>query len=396
MEKFDDIQKELGGLRHISLSKDEKQTMREKITEHMSYKPMRSENTRETASYSFWFVWMRRPMPVIAAVLVFLVGGGAVAAAEGALPGDVLYPIKISVNEEVRGVLALSSEAKASWNISRAERRLQEATFLSADGRLTEETRLALDSRIEEYTNEAQLFAEEAENDDLNGNRFIALTTRIEIALNARDRITRAVSRATATGSGVATLQARNIRALDAGEARAPESALFSQTMQMESASLIADDAVQATELSKSEVSSEENQTHINMEHIRAEAQLAILRDRLKSTRIFTERAQHRISESSYERAKEEIARMEKLLEKGTDSFAKRQFVSASVSFENALQIALDVHDIVRIGESPIEPVRKIELDVPTIDPIPASAPLPIEIEPVDRPKNKTRNEMTQ
>lgn len=49
------------------------------------------------------FISMRLfPMPVFVLLLAVLMGRGTAFAAEGALPGEPLYPIKIYVNEEVR------------------------------------------------------------------------------------------------------------------------------------------------------------------------------------------------------------------------------------------------------------------------------------------------------
>jgi len=386
MEKFDDIKNDLKGLSHIQLSKNEKESIRDALTEYISYKPNRSKETYENTSYRFWLTWMRQPMPVFAAVLIFLVGGGTVAAAEGALPGDVLYPIKVSVNEEIRGTFALSSEAKADWNITRAERRLEEASLLLADGELSEETRKELDMRIENYTDQAQLLTQNTRKED---ERFIVLATRLEIARGARDRITRAVSRASATiaGSGVATHEMRNVSAFDADEEQAPESALFIETMRMESTSLVPDDSVHTTALSKSEENAYKTDRTVNGEQARARTQLTALQNRLKSTHTFIERARHRITESSYSKAEEELQRMEELLRSGIDALAQEQFSSASVSFENALQLSLDIHDIVNIGENPIQPVREVEFHTPTIDPIPSPTHLPLEITPVETPK---------
>lgn len=72
------------------------------------------------------------------ALFMLLVIGGATAyAAEGALPGDLLYPIKVSVNEPVRGALAFSAEAKAAWHAEAVGRRVREAETLALRGELS-------------------------------------------------------------------------------------------------------------------------------------------------------------------------------------------------------------------------------------------------------------------
>lgn len=95
----------------------------------------------------------------IVLVIIILLGGGASVAAEKAVPGDALYPVKVSVNEEVRSALSFSAEAKARFEARRAERRLEEAEKLSLEGRLNAETRAEIASRFEEH---AEAFEEHA------------------------------------------------------------------------------------------------------------------------------------------------------------------------------------------------------------------------------------------
>jgi len=85
----------------------------------------------------------------ILVIIALLVGGGTSVAAQSALPGDVLYPVKVNVNENVQGWFAVSSEAKATWNANRAENRLTEAEKLSAEGRLDATTGADLQARFD-------------------------------------------------------------------------------------------------------------------------------------------------------------------------------------------------------------------------------------------------------
>lgn len=94
----------------------------------------------------------QRAMPIVAIMLaVMLAGGGVSFAAEQSLPGDALYPVKVSVNEEVREAFTLRQEAKAEWQIRRAERRLEEAEQLSVDGKLDAETRERIEVNFEKH-----------------------------------------------------------------------------------------------------------------------------------------------------------------------------------------------------------------------------------------------------
>lgn len=75
-----------------------------------------------------------------ALALVLIVTGGTAYAAHGALPGDLLYPVKVGVNEPVSGALAFTDTAKAAWHADIAETRLAEAETLAEKGTLTAST----------------------------------------------------------------------------------------------------------------------------------------------------------------------------------------------------------------------------------------------------------------
>src|SRR3989344_5153410 len=84
-------------------------------------------------------------------LLIIFVGGSAAYAAEGAVPGDLLYPIKVGVNERVTEALARSPEARADWHARAAERRMEEAEVLSVRGPLTTSIKAQLEERFEAH-----------------------------------------------------------------------------------------------------------------------------------------------------------------------------------------------------------------------------------------------------
>lgn len=65
--------------------------------------------------------------------LIAAVGGGTSIVAENAVPGDILYPVKVDINENFRGGFAIGAESEAAWSVRKAERRLEEAEKISAD-----------------------------------------------------------------------------------------------------------------------------------------------------------------------------------------------------------------------------------------------------------------------
>lgn len=107
------------------------------------------------------FVSARAFVPALALLLV--VGSATAYAAEGSLPGDILYPVKVGISEPVRGALAVSDESKAAVHAEFAERRLIEAETLAAKGVLTVEAKQQLEESFERHADEVDRIVEKIE-----------------------------------------------------------------------------------------------------------------------------------------------------------------------------------------------------------------------------------------
>ena len=89
----------------------------------------------------------------LALIIILALTGGTSLAAQGALPGDALYPVKIHLNEKIESALTVGAEADARVEAKHALLRLQEAETLAANGRLDDETRAEVKERFESETN---------------------------------------------------------------------------------------------------------------------------------------------------------------------------------------------------------------------------------------------------
>src|SRR3989344_373584 len=98
----------------------------------------------------------------LAVVVALAAAGGTAIVAETSEPGDVLYPVKTSVNERILGSLALSSAAEARWESSLALRRAQEAAELAAEGRLSADVSAQLQEEFEAHSETALAHAQDA------------------------------------------------------------------------------------------------------------------------------------------------------------------------------------------------------------------------------------------
>ncbi len=88
-------------------------------------------------------------------MLVIFMGAGAVASAEKALPGDVLYFVKVFVNEKVAVALAFSPEEKARLKVALVEKRVQEAEVLANKGKLDEKSQVQISRRLKDNVDQA-------------------------------------------------------------------------------------------------------------------------------------------------------------------------------------------------------------------------------------------------
>src|SRR3989344_7355021 len=114
----------LHNLKKLSLTSQEKQAMRSRLI--MAIQATRSPKKSVLVAFASLIA---RPLAA-ALVIVLVISGGTAFAAEGTLPGDLLYPLKINFNEEVTSAVLSRVGGNAYWQITRAERRLEEAEQL--------------------------------------------------------------------------------------------------------------------------------------------------------------------------------------------------------------------------------------------------------------------------
>ena len=142
----------------IRLSHTERDLLRASLRAHMDTVSVTIPPTPTRSPYQFFF--MHRVLAVVALLVVVVVGaGGTSVAAQWSLPGDLLYPVKISVNEEVQAALAVSPVAKAQVHAALAERRIEEAQTLAARGTLDATTTQEIQKNFDEHAGIAQTIA---------------------------------------------------------------------------------------------------------------------------------------------------------------------------------------------------------------------------------------------
>lgn len=130
-------------IREVRLSDGAAKRMRERLITHMrghpvSVRPIQSPYQRFLGALSP-MASFRVPSMAIAVILLITLGGATTFAATRALPGDPFYPLKVKVIEPAKGLLAVSPEEKARWQVSLIETRIQEVEQLALKERLTQD-----------------------------------------------------------------------------------------------------------------------------------------------------------------------------------------------------------------------------------------------------------------
>lgn len=219
------FEEKLKKLKEISLSEGEKALIHEKLVSHTGSNPVNlvKSDVRKGVeerlsirgslldSFSLTtnlLVNQLKNMTALIIALVLTLSGGTSVAAEMALPGDALYPIKISLNEPVVGLFSVSKEAKTTWQERLAERRLEEVSKLVAKGDFDQEKRNDLEARL---NNQIEKFASSAnELSQKKGASSSELVVRLEASLMAHQDVLMAISEnkniATSTREQIVTI----------------------------------------------------------------------------------------------------------------------------------------------------------------------------------------------
>ncbi len=176
-----------------NLKKEEKGVIRARLVNFMKKHPLPYYTGEKTFFFGFLEpLFSRTFLNALPAALIFalIIGGSVSFAAEGALPGDLLYPVKVSVNEPIRGALVVSNEAKVEWNSHLVERRLEEAEILANRGELDEETRSAIESHIETHIAEIENYisAEASRNTDTDTDSA-EVSSKLETTLRGHEQV---------------------------------------------------------------------------------------------------------------------------------------------------------------------------------------------------------------
>lgn len=235
-----------------------------------------------------------KPMPIFAILIIMtLAGGGVSMAAEGTLPGDLLYPVKVNINEEVRASLTFSEEASANWEARRAGRRLEEAQKLAAKGEVNEEVRTKLEERFGAHADRVEARIEKIQaRGDINA--AVDIASNFETSLKAHERI---------------------LAEIEAGtEARGASSAEVKVKPLTVKIKTEIDNVIKARVRLEQRIASEDGKPETK---IAAEGKLNAVGNMIASTRLFLEGREEKLGAEAVREAKAKLQVAENLIVEG-------------------------------------------------------------------------------
>jgi hypothetical protein len=129
--------------KNVRMSDSEKSLIRARLVQSLHTAPILSPYHPRHIFSSFGMIGKA----VVAFSFIFvLVGGGSIA--NNALPGDVLYPFKVGIIEEIKSSTYRTPAQKIVWQKTRVENRLKELETLSTNGNLTPENKVLVENQI--------------------------------------------------------------------------------------------------------------------------------------------------------------------------------------------------------------------------------------------------------
>jgi hypothetical protein len=139
----------------LRLSSAEKASMRTALNEHLKAHPLSTLSR-------YYPVYRMVLSGAFSFVLLLVLAGGTSYAAQGSIPGDFLYPIKVRVNEPLRVALAPDDSAKAQTEATIALTRVDEAKTLAAKGKLNVSVSKELKKDFDTHATQALQYAANA------------------------------------------------------------------------------------------------------------------------------------------------------------------------------------------------------------------------------------------
>lgn len=213
--KNNHIENTIDEIKKISLTSQEKSALFDVLNWYAESNP----SVKSPYSISVWTHQLSRPLTYVLAslLIILLAGGSTVFASERALPGDMLYPVKVHISEPIKVALATNSNARQAVRVAQVEERLKEAETLAIQGRLATSTSVDIQQAIV------------AQVDAIKTNLNDANKDHLEVALAAHEHVLESIKKHS-TGNQknhIEDIQVAVGQTIDAGDDGVPTTSIM-------------------------------------------------------------------------------------------------------------------------------------------------------------------------
>lgn len=174
-------------LKSVKMTETEKSLIRARLVDLSGFQTAKPTVDKYRSPYTTWSFSTNFRSVGAGVFILLLASTGVSFAAEQTLPGDILYPVKVNVNEEVRGALTISNTNKMDWEKERVVRRVVETETLLKTNKFTPKRKAQAETALK--TQMATFAAAAAETSAKDPNAVIAATAELEPALKVHQEV---------------------------------------------------------------------------------------------------------------------------------------------------------------------------------------------------------------
>ena len=151
----DKLAKILNKAREVKMTIEEKSLLKSNIMSHMEAGAFSEEVVHKLPKKSpYVFHSLFAKGMVLAVVIIVIASGGVSFAANSSLPGEILYTIKVNINEKIKELTLRTPEEKIAWYQEKIAKRLSEINSILDDKEIsktaTDDAEKYLDQSIQD------------------------------------------------------------------------------------------------------------------------------------------------------------------------------------------------------------------------------------------------------
>lgn len=176
------IKKAISDIHDISMTSSEKKMM---LSHILKYKQL-IQSPWTVFSFKSWLK-THQLVSVIAIILIVAVSGNSiVSASQSSLPGDILYPIKVSVTEPIRMATIINPVQKAETRTELVRTRYEEMEILASRGELDEKKERIITDLIDRHVADISKNIESVKNSAPDDAEDVSITVQASIDAHAK------------------------------------------------------------------------------------------------------------------------------------------------------------------------------------------------------------------